>query len=133
MYFPPYSYVAYPYYYPQWQTYNNQSPPTHTSLQSQDPFPPVDTKQLHSSAERFQEIMREARMLIDKIVSTPSFAAELMDAAQHSNQMRVKELIASTGVTVRVETTFSPTGIQMEFDNSEMGAGCCKLDMSLLW
>ena len=126
MYSIPYIYVAYPY-YPQWQAYNNQS------LQLQNQFPPVDTRQLHSSAEKFQEIMREARLLIDKIVNTPSFAAELMDAAQQSNQKKVEELIASTGVTIKVETTFSPTGIQLEFNNSEMGAGCCKLDISLLW
>ena len=93
----------------------------------------MNTKQLHSSAENFQVIMREARLLIDKIVSTPSFAFELMDAAQLSNQKKVDELIVSTGITIKAETTFSPTGIQIEFDNSKMGAGCCKLDLSLLW
>ena len=120
-------YIAYPYYYPSWQVYNNKS------LQLQTQFPPVNTKQLHSSAENFQVIMREARLLIDKIVSTPSFAFELMDAAQLSNQKKVDELIVSTGITIKAETTFSPTGIQIEFDNSKMGAGCCKLDLSLLW
>lgn len=133
MYFVPYSYVAYPYYYPQWQAYNNESVHPRISLQSQNQFPPVDTKQLHTSAEKFQEIIREARLLIDKIVSTPSFASELMDAAQLSNHKKVDELIASTGISIKVETTFSPTGIQIEFDNSKEGSGCCKLDMSLLW
>lgn len=133
MYVIPYSYIAHPYYYPQWRVHNNQSLQAGTSLQLQNQFPPVNTKKLRSSAERFQEIMREAHMLIDKIVSTPSFAAELMDAAQHSKQKKVEELIISTGVSIKVETTFSPTGIHMEFDNSELGAGCCKLEMGLLW
>ena len=77
--------------------------------------------------------MGEARLLIDKIVSTPEFATELMDAAQLSNQKRVEELIASTGVKVKVETTYTPSGIQIEFDNSELGGGCCKLEIGLLW
>lgn len=132
MHFIPYSYIAYPY-YPHWQAYNNKQLQSYPSLKLQNSFPPIDTKKLHSSAENFQEIMREARLLIDKIVSTPSFASELMDAAQLSNQRKVEELIASTGVTVKIETTFSPTGIQIEFDNSELGGGCCKLDIGLLW
>lgn len=133
MYFIPYTYVAYPYYYPEWQAYPNQSVHSRITLQTQNQFPPVNTKQLHTSAERFQIIMREARLLIDKIVSTPSFASELMNAAQQSDHKKVDDLIASTGITIKVETEFSPTGIQFEFDSTEMGEGCCKLDMSLLW
>lgn len=129
--FIPYGYV-YPF-YTQWQTSNNHLLQINASLHPQNQFPPVDTKQLHSSAERFQVVMREARLLIDKIVSTPSFAHELMNAAQQSNQQRVDDLIASTGVSIRVKTTYSPTGIQIQLDSSEPGEGCCKLEMNLLW
>lgn len=127
MYFIPYPYVAY--YSPQWLGYHAQAPP----LPYQDPFPPVNTKRLHSSAERFQKIMEEAGLLIDKLVSTPAFAKELMDAAQQSNQEKVDALITSAGITIKVKTIYNPTGIQFEFDHSEGGAGCCKLNMNLLW
>ena len=124
--------MAYPY-YPHWEAYNHTQFHSPVSLDLKSQFPPIDTKRLHSSAEKFLEIMGEARLLIDKIVSTPEFATELMDAAQLSNQKRVEELIASTGVKVKVETTYTPSGIQIEFDNSELGGGCCKLEIGLLW
>ena len=132
MQFIPYSFFAYPY-YPHWEAYNPTRLQSPLSLELQSQFPPIDTKRLHSSAEKFQEIMQDARLLIDRIVSTPSFAAELMDAAQLSNKKRVEELIISTGVRVKVETTFNPSGIQIKFNNSELDGGCCKLEIGLLW
>lgn len=122
-----YPYIAY--YDPRWLSYHAQASP----LPYQDPFPPVDTKRLHSSAKRFQKIMVEARLLIDKLVSTPAFAKELMEAAQQSNQEKVDALITSAGITIQVKAIYNPTGIQFEFDHSEGGAGCCKLNMNLLW
>lgn len=132
MQFIPYSLIAYPY-YPQWEAYNHTRLQSPLSLELQSQFPPIDIKRLHSSAENFRKIMREAHLLIDKIVSTPSFASELMDAAQLSNQQKVENLILSTGVSVKIKATFSPTGILIGFDNSEVEAGCCKLNISLPW
>lgn len=130
--FIPYSYVPYPYYYPQLQL-NNRLYPEHLAIQTQSPFPPVNPKKLHSSAEQFQNIMREASLFVGKIVSSPEFAVELMEAAQLSNHEKVDELIASTGISIKVTTNFSPTGIQIEFDSAEIPGSCCKLEMTLLW
>lgn len=125
--FIPYAYIGYPY-HPQWQAYYPQT------VQNQEfQFPPVDTETLHVSAEKFQTIMKEARLLIDKMIDNPSFSKDLMSAAQLSNEKKVLELIRSTGVTVNVSTQFTPTGIQIEFDNSESDMGCCKLNINLLW
>lgn len=135
MYFISHPFVAYPYFphYAYHLPQNNGQFPSHTSLQLQNQFPPVNTKKLHSSAEKIQEIMREARLLIDKIVNSPDFSSELMNAAQLSDKKKVEELIFSTGVMIKVHTIFTPTGIQIEFDSSETRGGCCKLNMGLLW
>ncbi len=107
--------------------------PKHSLLQADSPFPPVNTEQLHTSAKRFESIMREVDLFIEKLLISETFATELMDAAQLSDHNKVNELILSAGVTVHVKTNFNPTGIQIEFDNTEQGEGCCKLTISLLW
>lgn len=129
-------YYAYPAHLHPWpapQIYAPAEPATSPSGTPQVQFPPVDTKRLHSSAEKFQEIMREASLLVDKIVKSPDFAYQLMNEAQQSNKVKVEQLIASTGIRVKVHTKYSPTGIHIELDSSENEGGCCKLNMGLLW
>lgn len=125
--FPPYAYMTYPFYNAHRSTYPQQP------LQVQNLFPPVNTERLHVSAASFQVLIREARLLTDKIVSDPGFASDLMNAAQLSDQEKVNQLILSTGITIKTKADFSPTGIRIEFDSSEHGEGCCKLDMRLMW
>lgn len=127
MYFSPFAYVAYPFYKPNQYVYNQYS------LQAQYSFPPVNTDKLHVSAERFQALIREASLLTNKIVDDPAFAHELMNAAQLSDQDQVDQLILSTGITIRATAYFSPSGIRIEFDSTEQGESCCKLDMRLIW
>lgn len=98
-----------------------------------NPFPPVDTARLHVSAQRFKELMQQANLLIEKIANSDEFAHQLMHEAQLSNTKKVEELIISAGITLKVNTSFTPTGIRIELDNSENQGGCCKLLMSLHW
>lgn len=104
-----------------------------TAFRPDNPFPPVDTQLMHSSAKKMLELTTQSRFLINKLVDSPNFAYELMDAAQQSNQNKVNELIKSTGITSKVKTKFSPTGIHLEFENAEMPGRCCKLQMALQW
>lgn len=127
MYYSPYAYMAYPFYRPDQTVYQSNA------VQVQNTFPPVNTENLHVSAERFQVLIRDARLLTDKIVSDPAFASDLMNAAQLSDQKTVDQLIQSTGISIKTKTYFSPTGIRIEFDSTEIGEGCCKLDMRLMW
>lgn len=127
MYFPPYAYMTYPFYR------TNQTVYQPHPFQVQNAFPPVNTEKLHTSAERFQLLIHDARLLVDKIASDPAFANELMNAAQLSDQEQVDQLVMSTGVTIKANAHFSPSGIRFEFDSTEQGAGCCKLDMHLMW
>lgn len=129
-----YPYLVNPYTHPKGQPVNgHQSPHQNGRFQAQNQFPPVDTRHLYTSAQGFQELMREAGLLVNEIVNSPEFAYELMNEAQQSNKKKVEALIASTGVTVKVNTKYTPTGIHIEFDSSKNEGGCCKLNMGLLW
>lgn len=77
--------------------------------------------------------MKEAHKLVDKINTSKEFAHELMHEAQLSNAKKVDELIKSTGITIKVETSFTPTGIHIKLDNSEVQGRCCQLAMLLHW
>lgn len=99
----------------------------------QNPFPPVNPSGLEDSAKRFKKLMEQAHLLIEKIAEEPNFAYNLMDAAQKSNSQKVNELIASTGVTIRTKTEFTPTGIHIVLENSEIAGGCCDMLIALRW
>jgi hypothetical protein len=110
--------------------------PSHPQTQAAvdpSPFPPVDPKLLNISAHKFQELMKQAFKLVEKISTSQEFAYELMNEAQLSNAAKVEELIKSTGITMKVETTFTPTGIRIKLDNSELQGRCCQLAMLLHW
>lgn len=126
--------LAYPYSHP-WSIIANSSIIAQTDITSepQNPFPPVSTKRLNTSAQRFQELMKQADLLTDKIVTSNEFAHELMNAAQLSNTKKVEELILTTGITLTIETKFTPTGISVTLANSEVEGGCCNLLMTLHW
>ena len=96
-------------------------------------FPPVDTEQLDKSVNRFQELLKQADLLIDYLAHDKKFAKEMMDWAQKSNKERVIQLIRSTGVTIKADTSFTPTGIRIKLDNSKFQGDCCQLIISLRW
>ena len=64
-----YPYLAYPNYHPRQvvPTRFNESLQSQTALMPQNPFPPINTKLLNSSAQRFQELMKQANLLVEKI------------------------------------------------------------------
>lgn len=100
---------------------------------SQRQFPAVDIQQLDASVHKFQILMKQANLLINKLADDPEFAKELMGAAQQSNKNKVNELIRLTGITIKIKTTFTPTGIRIVLDNSEFEGGCCNLLVGLRW
>ena len=50
-----------------------------------------------------------------------------MSAAEKSDKNKVIQLIREAGVSIHVTTTFTPTGIRIILDNSEVEGGCCDL------
>ncbi len=128
MYYFPSPYPVYPYYQQTTPYYEPWDAP-HVPRQ----FPPVDTGQLEKSVTRFQELIKQADLLISRLARDKQFATQLMSAAQESNKERVNQMIRSTGVTIKIQTTFTPTGIRIILDNSKFEGDCCQLLIALRW
>ncbi|MCL1697221.1 hypothetical protein [Lysinibacillus sp. BPa_S21] len=132
MYYNPYPYFVYPNYYPTW-VMANQPTTQHSRYlampTNRSPFPPINTNKLKTSAKRIKTIMQQAQLLTDKIDESEQFAHDLIDAAQQSNKTEVEKLIASTGITIKFETTYTPDGLRIIFTESS----CCKLTLLLGW
>ena len=90
-------------------------------------------EQLENSVTQFQKLIKEADLLIDRLANSKEFSKELMSAAQSSNKERVIALIREAGVSIHITTTFTPTGIRIILDNSEVEGGCCDLLIALRW
>ena len=132
MYYNPYPYFSYSNHYPVWMMSNHSSLaqlPRHLAMPTDNPFPPVDTHKLKTSAQRIQAIMQQVHVLTDKIAGSEQFAHNLMNAAQLSNKAEVDRLITSTGITIKFDTKFTPDGIRIIFTEND----CCGLTIILNW
>ncbi|MBO0995359.1 hypothetical protein [Bacillus sp. SD088] len=129
MYYIPYTYYSYSPYLVENQASLYKRP----MVRKQHVYPTVETEKLHQSAQKFQTLMPQANLLMNKINSSSTFAHELMDAAQQSNKQKVHKLIQSTGISSSVKSQFNPDGIIFEFSNVENGKGGCILHIALQW
>lgn len=73
--------------------------------------------------------MQQARLLTDKIDGSEQFAHNLMNAAQLSNKTEVDKLIASTGISIKFDTKYTPDNLRVLFIEN----GCCGLTLILNW
>lgn len=144
MYYNPYPNLVYPYCYPPGivtvpDRYNPEyiQAPLQSSHQIQPQrqyqYPEVDIQQFEKSAQSFQQLIKQADLLINKLARSKEFARELMSAAQKSDDKKVNELIKSTGITIKVKTSFTPDGIRIILDNSKLEGHCCQLLIALRW
>ena len=92
-------------------------------------FPPIDINKFEVSVKQMQKIMQQARLLIDKIAQSEQFAKDLMNAAQHSHNATVEQLIKSVGITIEFKTKYTPDGIQIILIEKD----CCSLTLLLEW
>ncbi|MGG0668724.1 hypothetical protein [Sporosarcina koreensis] len=97
------------------------------------PFPQVDTRKFNESANRFKQVMNQANLFIGTLTSSNEFARKLMDAAQRSDKTEVERLVRSTGVTTKYNLDYTPSGIRIDFSNSDAENSCCTLRMALSW
>ena len=97
------------------------------------PYPPVDTRKFNESAQRFKQVMNQANLFIGTITSSNDFARGFMDAAQRSDKTEVERLVRSTGVTIKYTLAYTPSGIRIDFSNSDAQNSCCTLRMALSW
>ncbi|MFD2214459.1 hypothetical protein [Metabacillus endolithicus] len=96
-------------------------------------YPEVDPTLLEQSAKSMQKLMKEASLVLNKLADSKDFATKVMSAAQQSNKQEVDKLIQSTGIKSKVNTTFSPDGINMKLSSAIGGAECCYLTIALRW
>ena len=75
----PEQYVPTPHYYHAYQLWN---------LSVSRQYPPVDTGQLEDSVSRFQKLIKEADLLIDRLANSTEYSTELMSAAQESTKIK---------------------------------------------
>jgi hypothetical protein len=96
-------------------------------------YPPVDITLFNKSAIAMQKLMKEASIVLNKIASSKNFAYKLMSAAQESKLKEVERLIQSTGVHSKVETSYTPDGINLKLSSQVEGSDCCHLTIALRW
>ncbi|WP_163100075.1 hypothetical protein [Peribacillus alkalitolerans] len=144
MYYHPYPYNPYvspAYYYPSSNLVPPNFVPVHYNsyyqhgheIRTPEMYPPIDTQELHKSAQIFQKLIRQTDLIVKKIISSDKFARDLMESAQKSDQKKVDQLILSTGITIKHKVTFSPDGINIKLHNGDNDGDCCTLVIALRW
>ncbi|TFB21777.1 hypothetical protein E3U55_08085 [Filobacillus milosensis] len=117
-----------PYYYYPWydvyHMYNAGNVPR---------YPDLDPTQFTQSAEAFRDLLNDASDILRQLSNSEKFAYEVMDAAQHSETQKVKQLLESTGIHNQVEVQYNPDGIKMTMRTNTQGTDCCHLSMNLRW
>jgi hypothetical protein len=96
-------------------------------------YPPVDITLFNKSAVAMQKLMKEASIVLNKIASSKTFAFKLMSAAQESKLKEVERLIKSTGIKSKVETSYTPGGINFKLSSMVGESDCCHLTIALRW
>ncbi len=105
----------------------------HYPVSQQRVYPQVDVALFKQSAESMKKLLKETSLLVNKLSSSPSFAYQVMTAAQQSNQKEVERLIKSAGVTSKAEISFNPDNIHLELSSKTGATNCCHLTVALRW
>ncbi|MGM8216453.1 hypothetical protein ACLIA0_12860 [Bacillaceae bacterium W0354] len=112
---------VYPYPYPVYGHYERQQ------------YPDVDPAKFKESAEAFHILILEANSLFKALADSPDLAGHIMDAAQKNDREKVKQLIASAGISENVEVNYTPDSFKLEMISKVEGTECCRLSMTLRW
>lgn len=120
---PPYQHfipplIQYPPYYPYFANYR---------------FPPVDNSLFMTSAKSMQGLMTSANTIIAKLATSSKYSSDVMTAAQFSKMSDVYELIESLGIKDKPQISFTPDGINIQFDKSIDNVDLCHLTVKIRW
>lgn len=96
-------------------------------------YPPVDPNLLYQSANETKKLMKEASIVLDKLADSKDFDTKLMYAAQASDLEEVNRLIASIGITSKVDVSYNPDGLRLTFSSQVSSTDCCRLVIALRW
>ncbi|MFZ0368477.1 MAG: hypothetical protein WAM07_02625 [Halobacillus sp.] len=126
--------MFYPYYYLRtyWPAFH-ATPYSHDYDFLHRPYPEVNTELFMKSAEQMKDLLKEADVLMDHITNSSEWSAELMKAAQQSNKSKVIQLLKSTGVQSKMDTNYTPDGLNIMLYTSVGELDCCHLKLSIRW
>lgn len=96
-------------------------------------YPEVDPTLFNKSAIEMQKLLKDASIILDRLAQSKSFDKKVMSAAQESKKKDVEQLIATTGVQSKVETVFTPDGLQLTLSSNLEDVECCRLGIMLRW
>ena len=97
------------------------------------PFPPVDPTVFQESANKELALLNDVRVVLEKISTSSQYSADIMKAAQESNQTQIEKLVRSSGVKKIPAITYTPDGLRIKFTDSTNGMECCHLAVKLRW
>lgn len=93
----------------------------------------VDVTIFSESLASYRQLLKDASNVLNHLANSKSFAAQVMGAAEVSNQKEVDRLIKSLGIKSNFQVTYNPDGIHLRFWTKAQGTECCKLDMAIRW
>jgi hypothetical protein len=98
-------------------------------------YPPVQTKKFMDAALHINELMSDARILMNKISQSADFSKQIMSAAQQSNTAEVRRLIAGTRIKNIPHLYYSPDGLVLQFFHhvNHQADPCCQLQIKMRW
>ncbi|WP_123041802.1 hypothetical protein [Cohnella candidum] len=96
------------------------------------PYPTVDISMFQQSVTAYQQTLREAGTILNKLAE-PQFARLLMSAAQAGNRKEVDRIIRTIGTRTPIETQYTPTGLSLTLHAQPADLSCCTLTMYLRW
>ncbi|MCD4839266.1 hypothetical protein LRS37_10325 [Neobacillus sedimentimangrovi] len=98
-------------------------------------YPPVNISILESSVKKFQLLMTQGSLLLNRL-GDKSFAHKIMTAAQQGKQEEVDQLIRFIGLQIPVTTNYTPTGVNFILSTQTSQndpTNCCTLTINLKW
>ncbi|GMK39460.1 hypothetical protein PCCS19_25140 [Paenibacillus sp. CCS19] len=95
-------------------------------------LPAVDPARLEHSAQSFQPMLQDASRVISRMTER-SFALPLMTAAQAGHQQEVDRMIKAAAGASRIHAKYTPSGIVITVEPTNVNDSCCNLSMTLRW
>ncbi|WP_018661863.1 hypothetical protein [Heyndrickxia acidiproducens] len=98
-------------------------------------YPPIQPRKFMDAANHINELMVDARTIMNRISQSADFSKQIMSAAQQSNTAEVRRLIAGTRVKNIPQLYYSPDGLVLQFHHhvNQQADPCCQLQIKIRW
>lgn len=93
----------------------------------------LDPTMFMVSARQTQELLKDGKLILEKIASSKPFSVDIMRWARSSNKAKVEELIKSTGIKQKPQISYNPNGLIVTLINDQNDIDCCHLILKIRW